>query len=156
MATTYKSQAIAHELADRLKKRLAFLTSTITLKEGVDSSGNPTISIDDGTAATTEKNVFIRVQPIDWALATDILGLSANEYAPHVCQVATEAVTTNGTYLSPDDLMQLLLTCASMGTKMEWWQETNGTVPTVTTFSTASKRKSECWPDLYGTMRAAQ
>lgn len=151
-----KSQALAHDIADELKKRLAFLTSTITLKEGADSNGDATISIDDGSPATTEKVVFIRVKALDWNLGTNVVGLTAEVYTPSIVQIATEAVTTNGTFLAPDDLLQLLGTCLARGARTEWWQETNGTAPSVTTFNTASKLKSTWNPTLYGNMRGSQ
>lgn len=151
-----KSQALAHDIADELKKRLAFLSTTILLTEGADSNGDATISISDATPATTEKNVFIRVKALDWNLGTNAVGLTAEVFSPSIVQIATEAVATNGTFLSPDDLFQLLGTCLSRGARTEWWQETNGTVPTVTTFNTAAKLKSTWNPTLYGNMRASQ
>lgn len=150
-----KSQALAHDLADELKKRLPFLTTTITVKEGADSNGDATISIDDGTPATTEKVVFIRVKAIDWALSTNGVGLPSEVYSPSVIQIATEAVATNGTYLAVDDIFKLLGTCLKRGARTEWWQETNGTIPSVTTFNTAAKLKSSWQPELYGNINAS-
>lgn len=155
---SYKSQALAHDLADELKKRLPFLTSTITVKEGADANGDATISIDDGTPATTEKVVFIRCKSWDGAgtLVTNIVGLPQESYAPSKIQIAIEAVATNGSNLAYDDLLQLLSTCTSRGATTELWMETNGTAPTVTTFNTAAKLKSTWNPTLYGNMRASQ
>lgn len=150
-----KSHAIAHQLADELKKRLPFLTSTITVQESADANGDATITVNDGTGATTEKVVFIRVKAIDWALSLNSIGLTSEVFTPSVVQIALEAVATNGTYLAYTDLFQLLSTCTSYGARTELWMETNGTAPSVTTFNTASKKQSTWEPTLYGNMRAS-
>jgi hypothetical protein len=153
---SYKAIEISAELADELRKRLPFLSSTVTLQEGADANGNPTITIGDSTAASTEKNVFIRVKPIDWSLSTNIIGQTSEVFGPHIVQVATEARATNASYLAATDLLTLLGSVLRRGCRTEWWQETNGTVPTVTTFNTAAKMVAAFDPEFYHTMRASQ
>ncbi len=84
MATSSKAIKLAAELADELRKRV----SDYVITEGFDASGFPTISLTaDATPATTEDNVFIRVRPRDWALATDVLGTAQTVYTPSVIQI---------------------------------------------------------------------
>lgn len=146
-----KSQELAQEIADELRKRctVAWLTSLITLQQSFDANGDATIQISDATPATTEKVAFIRVKAQDNTLVKDVLGLAQTVYTPSVVQVATEAVATNGSFLTAQNLIDLLGTCLARGARTEWWQETNGTPPSVTTFNTAAKLLATYEPNLY-------
>jgi hypothetical protein len=151
MATvSYKAQAIAHELADKLKQRLS-LTPTMIVTEAVDPADSyPYISISDGTPATLEPNFIIKVNIADWANGLDVLGLAQTQFTPHRIQVATEADTTGGAAADPTTRAQLLPVigqCLAMGCAVEWWEEAAGTIPALTTFTTAAKLKATYYPD---------
>ena len=155
MATTKKALAIRDELIDALRKRVSNYGSIV---EGFDSSGNPTIALNDGTAATTEDNVFIRVTPRDWALTKDILGSAQQVYTPHVIQLAVEtSATATGImdYASVAHAIAILGEVVERGCRFEYWEETNGTIPSATTFDTASKLKAS-YESLYWPMLSSQ
>jgi hypothetical protein len=148
-----KSQALAHEIADELKKRL----SSLTLVEGFDSNGDATITLGSGTAG--QKNAFIRVKAIDWTLAKNIIGLQAEVFGPSVIQFATEknyeGATDNVTdILGPAELLPLLGTLLGKSARVEWYRSTNGTAPTVSTITGAPAASWE--NSLYWGMKASQ
>ncbi len=149
MATSSKAIKLAAELADELRKRVSSYASIV---EGFDSNGFPTIALSDGSAATTEDSVYIRVRPRDWALATDVLGTAQRVYTPSVVQIAVEGPASGlglGRYVSIAHLWAVIITCGKRGARTEYWEETNGTAPSVTTFDTASKMLASQEPELY-------
>lgn len=150
MSYTIPQKAIefAHELADKLKLR--FSTKIVT--EGFDTDGLPTISINDGSAATTEMNIFLKVNLLNWPLAKDILGNSANIYVPLVVQIVTEAPASGsgiGVYLNVQNALDITGEVCFRGAAVQWWQSANGTVPSATTLGTAANQKASFSPDLY-------
>ncbi|NDD54170.1 hypothetical protein EBZ39_09885 [bacterium] len=84
MATSAKALALAQSLADSLKRRL---TLAVTLS--FDADQNPLIRVGTGVAGTD--GGLIKVSPIDWPLAKDVLGLDSPVYTPHVIKVCFEA-----------------------------------------------------------------
>lgn len=82
---TKKAHVIAADIAAELKLRLASLTIT----ESVDTDQSPLVKV--GTGASGAKGCLIKVVPQDWPLAKDILGLTANVFAPHKIQLVFEA-----------------------------------------------------------------
>jgi len=155
MAANKKCLALAAELADELRKRVSNYAS---FTESFDANGFPTISLNDGSAATTEDNVFIRVRPREWALATDVLGTAQTVYTPSVIQIAVEGPSSGvglGRFVSVAHLFAILNACGLRGTRVEYWSETNGTVPSATTFNTASKMLAS-FEDLYWNMQSSQ
>ena len=154
MATSKKALALANQLADELRNRLDY-TSIV---EGFDSNGLPTIALSDGSAATTEDSVFIRVRPREWPLATDIIGNTQTVYTPSVIQIAVEGPSSGlglARYVSIAHALAILNACAIRGTLVEYWEETNGTAPSATTFNTGSKLKAS-FEDLYWNMQSSQ
>src|SRR5690348_11168024 len=70
VSTTAKAIALAHELADRLKNRKAI--SALTIVESFDTDQNPLIAL--GTQASSDSAAFlIKIEPVSWPLAQDIL-----------------------------------------------------------------------------------
>jgi hypothetical protein len=137
-----KAYELAQELFDELKIRCPEYTNQVL---SFDSNGNPTIELDNGSPATTQDNVFIRVEPRDWTLSKDVLGLAANVYTPSTIQLAVEGPPSGlglGRYVSIAHLFAIITSIAERGALFQYWEETNGTVPTVTTFATASKLKT--------------
>lgn len=149
---SYKAQALAHEIADKLKIRL----SALTLVEGFDTNGNPTITI--GAGSPGGKNFFVRVQPISWPLSLNVLGLASEVFTPHVIQFATEANPAGGAgadILTPAELLPFLGETLVRGTKVEWYTSTNGTAPVVGTL-VAGNLQASYEASLYFPMQAAQ
>ncbi len=144
-----KQVKLADELVDELRKRV----SDYVFTTGFDANGWPTISLTaDATPATTEDNVFIRIRPRDWNLQKDVLGLDQTVFVPSVIQLAVEAPASGvglARFTSIAHALSLLTTCSKRGTRFEYWEETNGTVPTITTFNTGSKLKASIEPELY-------
>lgn len=150
MATTQKAIAISRELADVLSKRLATLGTPLYVTEGLDSSGNPTLVINDGTPVAGEENFFIRIKPVEWALAKDILGNTATIFTPHVIQIATEAPAAGafpGEYIPCTALLAVLSECVRKGCKVEWYQSANTVVPVVGTLVAGNLKAS--YEELY-------
>ena len=150
-STSYKSNELAAELASELKLRLA----TLTQVTGFDSNGNPTIAIGDGVAG--HANVFILIKPIDWALAKDIFGNSANQYTPHTIQIATEANPAGGAgadCLTRSQLANFLVPITKKGTRFEWFERANGAAPLVTDL-VAANLKVTIENDLYWNVQSS-
>lgn len=136
MSANQKTIELSAELADELRKR--FATAYTSIKESFDSSGTPTIDLSDGSEATTEDAVFIRTAPRSWALTKDVLGLAQTVYTPSVIQIVTEAGTGGNAscfaaYVSKAHVLALLETVGARGTRVEYWETANGTIPNTVT-----------------------
>lgn len=174
--TSYKSIALANQLADWLKARLGTSTSVL---QGFDTGDgaftNPpiiyvcpaadtTVKADGTNATAGHANFQIKVCPVPWATAQDVLGNPAIEYTPHVIRLITEADPTGGAGSDPTTRAQLLAVTAQltqMGTRVEWYETANGTAPTIAadpneaTPGTATLRTT--WdPDFYRPLISAQ
>ena len=156
MSTTFKAQAIAHELADRLKVRTA--TAALGVVESTDSDLNPLILI--GTvdlaaapvAATTVAAALVKVVPQSWPLAKDILGNTAIAYTPHTIQILKEAGpagTPTGGGLSSSAVLELLAQCAAMGCTVEIYETTSGSGVVLADIGAAAKLVDTYSPDQY-------
>ncbi len=157
--TTHKALQLSAELADELRKRVkATLPYCV---ESTDSDGNPVITLSaDATPAAGEKVIVIRTKPMDWPLAKDVLGLAAGKFTPHTVQICTEANYAGATdsvadILTMVELMPVLLTVGSRGTKVESYVSTNGTVPSTTVLDDATKKVAE-YANLYWSLQAQQ
>jgi len=157
MPTNYKAHALFAELVDELRKRVSDYAS---ITESVDANGFDVVTLAaDATPATTEDIVVIRVRPRTWDLTKDVLGSAQNVYTPSVIDVATEVsgvATGIMDYVSVVHALAVLTTCAKRGTRLELWEETNGTIPSATTFNTAGKLKTSIEPELYWPLLASQ
>lgn len=157
MPANKKALELAAELADELRKRFSVAYSSIV--EGFDANGNPTIALNDGTPATTEDAVFIRITPRDWGLTKDVLGSAQTVYTPNTIQIAVEATATGlglAGFVSNAHALAIFNAIARRGCRVEYWQETNGTAPSVTTFDTANKLKATDEPSLYWPLLSSQ
>lgn len=156
MATTStKATKLAAELADELRQRLG--TTYASIIEGFDANGFSTIQLSDGAPATTEDTIYIVVRPRDWSLTKDIIGHDQPVYTPTVIQVAVEA-NGNGIapYVTKAHWLAVENVCAKRGTRLEYWEETNGTPPSITTFNTGTKLIASWEPDLFFPMLSSQ
>lgn len=149
-----KALEMAHEIADKLKLR--FSTKTVT--EGFDTDGLPTITVNDGSPATTEMNIFVKVNLQSWPLAKDILGNAANIYAPLTVQLVTEAPAAGsgaGVYLTVQNVLDIVGELILRGSRVEWYQSANGVVPVAASI-TAGNLKGSFQPDLYNPLTSQQ
>ena len=149
-----KALELAHEAADKLKLR--FSGKVVT--EGFDTDGLPTITINDGTPATTEMNIFVKINLQSWSTAKDILGNAANIYAPLTVQIVTEAPASGagiGVYLSVQNALDIAGELILRGSRVEWYQSANGTVPVAASI-TSVNLKAAFQPDLYNPLTSQQ
>jgi hypothetical protein len=148
MATNSKIQKLAAELVDELRKRCS---SYAEILEAFDTNGWPTIRLSDGGPAANEDTVFIRVRPRDWNEAKDVLGSAQTVYTPSVVQIAVEAPPSGVGLMRQVSVVHawaLLLTCGKRGARTEYWEETDGTPPSIDTFTDATKMLTSWEPDL--------
>ena len=156
---SYKAVEIARELADELKKRITTMPVQV---ESMDANGNVVLTLSaDATPAAGEKVAVIRVKPIDWSLAKDVLGNAQRVYTPDVIQLCTElnfAGTTDNVadILTATELLPLLGTILARGTRVEWHQTANGTVPSVAAIDAGTNLKASYEALLYWGMKASQ
>jgi hypothetical protein len=138
MATTKKALAMAEELVSELKQRQSALAVALSY----DTDGNPLVKVGSGVAGT--KGGLIKIMPISWPLAKDVLGLSAEMFHPHVVRLNVEANyagTTDNVADINTWVEQLLLVgvVISKGARVEVYLSTNGTAPNATDINDATK-----------------
>jgi hypothetical protein len=155
MSATYKSVASMRELVDLLKKELAATLPVET--DSFDANGNPVAEFSaDATPAAGEKVVVIRMKAIGAIGATDSLGNTQNDFSHHVYQFCTEANPSSGSgadILTPVELLPLIVELGRRGSFVEWYQSTNGTVPSVAWIDAHSAVAT--WRPLYWNVLAA-
>lgn len=156
MATTFKALCIANELADRMKVRPAL--NTLGVGQATDTDLNPiiTIGVVDLTAtpvaATTVAAALVKVEPLAWPLAQDILGNTALQYTPHVIRILKEAGpagTPTGGGLSSSAVLELLAQCAGMGCRVEIYETTSGSGVVLADIDAATKLVDAYDPSAY-------
>lgn len=137
MAATYKSSVIVRVMAEQLALRTG-LTTVV----GVDSSGNPTISVGAMTAGT--QSAFIRVkQDYDPSLQLDGIGNVQRVYTPHVVQLVVETSTiANVPLLTGANFSMILYEALYPRAKVELYMTANTTPPSVTGISGANLKKT--------------
>lgn len=127
MATSAKALALAQSLADSLKKRL-----TLAVSISVDADQNPLIRV--GTGAAGADGCLIKVAPVAWPLAKDVLGLDSPVYTPHVIKVAFEAAKAIAGPAISDPVtaktkLAVLAEAAARGTRLEWYHSDADSAP---------------------------
>lgn len=157
MSTTKKSQAIAHELADRLRARPN--VAALGIVETYDATDHhPLILIGaiDLTAspvgATTVACAVLKVEPADWPLAQDVFGNAALSFAPHSIHILKEAGPAGnptGGGLSASAELELLLQSAAMGTEVRLYETTSGSGVVYANIDDETKLKAAYAPDAY-------
>lgn len=151
MSTTAKALALAAELGDELHKRLPALTYTTS----TDTDGSPLIKF--GAATAGAAGFLIKVRPVDWPLAQNVLGTAATIYTPHTCQIVTEANPSAGAGAdinTPAITLAMLAATTKRGTKVEWYNSANGN--SVDPSDITSGNLVATWDDLYFPMMASQ
>jgi hypothetical protein len=162
MATTQKAVDLARDIAAELTLRLSAMTVTSL----THTDGHPYITVtEDATPASGEGVVIIKVRPMAWPLATDVLGNAAQVYSPTVIQVCTEKnyagatdnvvdnLTLSGS-TSEQVLLPVLGTCLAKGCIFEWYVTDYGTVPAIAEITSANLKAS--FKDLFWDFKKAQ
>jgi hypothetical protein len=140
-STTYKAQAIAAELADRLKVR-----SSLAVAVSQDTDKNPLIQV--GSALTTGSEAcLIKVEAANWPEAQDVLGNAALAFTPHTIRMLQEAAPAGG--LTSADKLQILAQVAAMGTEVKLCESSSGSGVVVADLSDDTKVVSSYAPDAW-------
>lgn len=159
MGTTTFAVTTARFLANSLSKRVK--TTLPIVVETNDTDGNPVITLSaDVDPATGEKVIVLRLKPVSWPTAINVLGGTPDIYGPHVIQICTEANYAGATdsvadILTPAELLPVLGDVITKGITVEWFVSANGTVP-ATTQMTDANLKATYSADLYNGMLVSQ
>lgn len=151
MASTRKAQSIANKLKQELALRPGL--SSLTIVEGVAADGNPTITI--GTLASTgTASAYIKVVPMDWPLAKDILGNAQIPYGPHTVKILKEA--SPGGTLTAAQIHQITSAAAIMGAELVLYQSSTGGGVLIADIDNSAKLVSTFEPDVWRPFISAQ
>lgn len=147
MGTTKYALATAAQLAEELAMRLPALA----VSQSFDTDGSPLIQIGAGTAGSA--GGIVKVMPISWPAAQDILGNTQQIYTPHVIKVGLEANYAGTTDNVADvntlaTVMAILGSVALRGSQVQVYQSTNGVAPTAATLADATKLQTTFVPNL--------
>jgi hypothetical protein len=162
---TFKAGTILTQLVDLLAKECTTMPYAVM---SVDTDGNPFVTLSaDPTPAYSEKVCVIRVKPLSWNLQKDILGNTANQYTGHVIEICTEANSVYGTggtgattsasvadVMGPVEMLPILIEAGRTGCWVDWYQTTNGTVPSISS-ATMAGTKTAGWKNLYWNIQTA-
>ena len=151
MATTRKAQDMALFLADELKLRMSKIATPLTVADvSFDTDQNPLVKI--GTGSVGAAGALIKIKPIDWPLAQNIVGLAQPVYSTHELLIVREASVAGNTDAV---LMNIALIAAARGTRVVFYQSANGTAPDASQFIDGNKTAT-IEPSLYYGMQASQ
>jgi hypothetical protein len=138
---TKKAVVLTRELKDLVSKRLP---STLSVAETVDGSGNPVLTISDGTPAAGEQVIVLTVKS-DTTLFTNVLG-AQTVYTPHLVECVMETSTiANVPLVLASNWFPVLGEVLKLGTAVTLYLTANTTVPT----SGAGTLKSTWNPNIY-------
>lgn len=126
MATNQKVLNMAAFLQEDLKRRLAGLSTAITVADVTyDSDQNPLIRC--GTGSIGAAGGLVKVMPRDWPLSLNSIGQAAPNYGSQtVIQYCREASVSANTMELEATIHSAL---SQRGTRLEWYESTNGTAP---------------------------
>lgn len=155
MATTQKALSMANDIVSELSQRQSALAVSLSF----DTDGSPLIQVGAGTAGSA--GGIIKVQPISWPNALDVLGLTAQIFHPHVIKLGLEAnyAGTNDNIADINTAAQLTLLMGivlTRGTRVEVYQSTNGTAPSATTLADSTKLVASWEPNAQYPMVSSQ
>lgn len=124
ITVTQKALDIAADLVSALSVRLPALAIVQT----VDTDGCPLVRI--GAATAGADGALLKVLPVTTFLS-DALGNPQPVYSPHIIDIASEA--GGAPVLTAATQMAIFGECLRKGTRVQWYQSTNGTSPSVAT-----------------------
>lgn len=107
-------------------------TPILSVIESLDSSGFPVVSVNDGTPATGENNVVIRIIEMP-SIGFNSVGVAQDSYGPHIAQVVLEqAAGLTGVSLVAEVVKnRVFLELAQQHVRVEVYIRANGAIPTV-------------------------
>jgi hypothetical protein len=140
MASTQKAYEMASYLKEELALRLPSQTVALTLDTTSGFEGCPVITVYEGAAASSGDNgCLIRVQPISWALAKDVLGNASQVYTPHEILVGFEGLSVSEVQPCPAaQKAPILMALGQMGAAVKVYEIANGNFFAVTDFIAAN------------------
>ena len=95
MKSTAKAEALARDLAEKLKVRYAGSASIDTVRQAKDAQGWPMIFCSDaGNEAAGQPVIAIRIRNVDM-VSKDVFGNDTFAYAPHALEIAYELDSAN-------------------------------------------------------------
>lgn len=141
-ATSYKANALAYELKDRLARRFTLVSDVL-----FDTDGAPYLNVSQGTMAAGQQAAVVKViaeQP----LGVDGLGLTPRAFTPHRMQVVLETSTiANVALMTEVNKLYLLGEVTHFGTKTEVYMSANANAVDPTDITSGNLKAS--WdPDL--------
>lgn len=141
MAADKQTLVTSSQIAEELRLRLP----SVTITEGVGSSGDPTITF--GTPATD--GAFIRLVQ-ESTVQLNALGLAQQVYAPHKIQVAFEfdSVLTTVATMPLVNISALMSTLITKGMTLEVYAVASGGTPNEAAL-VAANLKSTIDPSIY-------
>lgn len=143
MSTLKKASVLSRELANRLARRF----TSLSVVESFDGSGNPVITVSDGTPAAGEQVAVVRVLE-QASIGTNSVGLAQDSFGPHVVQVCLETSTiANVALLLEANKLKLMGEVMSLKAKVELYMSANTTVPAVGEM--VSGNLKDTFQDLY-------
>lgn len=151
--TTKKALVMADEMISELKQRQSALAVSLSY----DTDGSPLIRVGTGVAGTA--GGLLKIMPIDWPLAKDILGLAADVYTPHVVKLNVEANNVAGAGADINTwAVQLLLVSVAVtrGARTEVYVSTAGTAPNATDLADSTKLQATFHPNVQYPMISSQ
>jgi hypothetical protein len=130
MSTLKKALVLSRSIAANLSLRFAE-TPVLTVVETLDASGNPVITVSDGTPATTENVLVLRIIEMP-SIGTNSVGVAQDSYGPHIAQVALEQASgLTGVALTQEVVkMRVWSELAKAGLRTEVYIRANGAAPT--------------------------
>lgn len=147
MTVSAKANEIAHTIAQNIKLR----QSALTVAESFDTDGFPLVQVGSGSIGAA--GGLIKVLPVDWPLAKDILGLTATNFGPHRVQIVTEADPAGGAGANINTAQQLLNLIADAilsGCQIEWYQSANGNAPDVSDITSGNLKATLTAHPVFG------
>lgn len=119
MAGTHKkAHALAGEMHSELRLRGAVaLAESGIVSLTVDTDGDPLIVLGDGLAGT--QSAIVKVRPIDWPLAKNIVDMPEEVYTPHVIQILVET----GNFLDWPLKLMVFGVAFGKGTRVEYYED---------------------------------
>lgn len=141
-ATSYKANAIAYELKNRLEKRFSSVSNVL-----FDTDNAPYLNVSQGTMAAGQQAAVVKIiaeQP----MGVDGLGLTPRAFTPHRIQVVLETSTiANVALMTEANKLLLLGEVTHFGTLVELYMSAN-TNAVDTTDITSGNLKLAWDPDL--------
>ena len=152
MATSFKAQELAKNLAEELALRLAL--PAVVSYSAVGQAAADAVFGDGATTATLHPMItfgtaqstgtaccLIFVKPIEWVNAFDVLGLRSNVYTPHEILWGIEGVSGGGAEpLSLIQKAQIAGILAARGCRIRVFSRANGAAFGVADFVIANQR----------------